>query len=374
MSLYFVFKTYQPNTATTNRFLAIVKGLSEQGVCAKVCFFTPDGKESKVMGDYPNITFEYLWERHSVKGPMKVLWSIISVMRFIKRLKKEDIVYIYGFPLLLHIMSLLKRCRCYYEIDECPDVYITKSMFVRYTPEILVKCLKRITGVIVISNALKDYFIAKGINNNNVHVINMIVDLNRFNNIIKINTDNYFAYCGTVSTYKDGVDQLITAFSKFSSGYPNYKLYIIGPIPSENDKKQLLSLVKDLNIEDKVIFTGIVSFQEMPHLLINAQALLLDRPDNLQAKYGFPTKLGEYLLTGNPVVVTKVGDIPLFLSHRKNALLAEPNNIYDFSFQLQWLVEHKEECSAIGKRGKEVAIRSFNYLTESTKLYKYLTM
>ena len=47
--------------------------------------------------------------------------------------------------------------------------------------------------------------------------------------------------------------------------------------------------------------------------------LVLARPDNIQAKGGFPTKLGEYLATGNPVVVTKVGEIPNYLIDGVNA-------------------------------------------------------
>ena len=66
-------------------------------------------------------------------------------------------------------------------------------------------------------------------------------------------------------------------------------------------------------MKDSIVFTGIVSAADIPQILKNAAVLALDRPDSLQAQCGFPTKLGEYLLTENPVIVTKVGDIPLFL-------------------------------------------------------------
>lgn len=69
----------------------------------------------------------------------------------------------------------------------------------------------------------------------------------------------------------------------------------------------------------------------MPQMLKNAEALVLDRPNSLQAQYGFPTKLGEYLLTGNPVVVTKVGDIPLYLKDGVSALLSEDRNPKEFA-------------------------------------------
>ena len=106
----------------------------------------------------------------------------------------------------------------------------------------------------------------------------------------------------------------------------------------------------------------------MPQMLKNVDILALDRPDNLQAKYGFPIKLGEYLLTENPVVVTRVGDIPLFLQDGVNALIAEPQNPYSFASKIIWAIEHPEQASLIGKAGAEVAIREFNCHVESKKM------
>ena len=48
------------------------------------------------------------------------------------------------------------------------------------------------------------------------------------------------------------------------------------------------------------------------------------RPDSRQARGGFPTKLGEYLATGKPVCVTKVGEITVYLEDNVSAFLAEP--------------------------------------------------
>lgn len=108
----------------------------------------------------------------------------------------------------------------------------------------------------------------------------------------------------------------------------------------------------------------------MPQILKNATVLALDRPDSLQAQCGFPTKLGEYLLTENPVVVTKVGDIPLFLKDGETALLAEERNPYEFSSKLLWALDHPAEAIEIGKAGAQVAMREFNYLNETKRLLK----
>ena len=145
-------------------------------------------------------------------------------------------------------------------------------------------------------------------------------------------------------------------------------MYIIGKTPSIADKESNLLLIEKLGLSDKVVFTGIVPANEMPQLLKNAEVLALDRPNSLQADYGFPTKLGEYLLTGNPVVVTKVGDIPKYLEDGISALLSEERNEKDFSEKLIWALTHSKEAAVIGENGKKVALKMFNSEIETRKI------
>ena len=167
---------------------------------------------------------------------------------------------------------------------------------------------------------------------------------------------------------KDGVDELIKSFAIVHKVLPEVKLYIIGKTPDKDDASGNLNLINNLGIKKSVVFTGIVSAAEMPQILKNAAVLALDRPDSLQAQCGFPTKLGEYLLTENPVVVTKVGDIPLFLKDGETALIAEERDPQDFSSKLIWALQNPEEASKIGKAGALVAMREFNYLNETKKI------
>ena len=87
----------------------------------------------------------------------------------------------------------------------------------------------------------------------------------------------------------------------------------------------------------------------------------MSRPNNIQAKYGFPTKLGEYLATGRPVIVTAVGDIPFYLDDGVNAFIAEPNNIQSFADKLEECFSNEDKAIKIGQKGQETAIKFFDY-------------
>ena len=225
-------------------------------------------------------------------------------------------------------------------------------------------------GLFVISKPLKDFFIENGVDENKIHIINMTVDSKRFENLIKQgDVEKYIAYCGNVSNSKDGVDELIKSFALVAKKHDDVKLYIIGKLPPITDApNDIRLLVETLGIKDRVVFTGLVDYNEMPQLLKNAVALALARPNSLQAKHGFPTKLGEYLLTENPVVITDVGDMHLFLKNGESALIAEERNTVDFANKLCWILEHPKEAEEIGRKGKEVALQSFNADIETKKL------
>ena len=141
---------------------------------------------------------------------------------------------------------------------------------------------------------------------------------------------------------------------------------------SAEDERFIKELINSFDLNDFIILTGLIPATEMPQRLKDATLLALTRTVNLQTMNGFPTKLAEYLLTENPVVVTKTGDIPLFLKDGESALLAEPGNIKEIASKLIWALTHSEEADLIGKAGEEVAKKKFNYKLEAKKMLKVI--
>ena len=365
---YFVIFSYSPNTAPTNRAIGIWKALSEMRIPTRVVFFAPNKHLSRFNENLPNIDFVYLWDNHYINIPkLKLLPLRLYLHQFVRRLKINDKVYVYGFPELVVALSKRNDIEVYEERTEHNEASFISIIRKTKIPEFLEAC-RRISGMFVISQGLKQYYIENGCQPDRVHILNMFVDTTRFQGLKKQPSEPYIAYCGTASNNKDGVDQLIKAFAIVVKKHPNYKLYIIGNTPSKQQRFNNFELVKNLGIENNVVFTGVVSSSEIPQMLKNATILALDRPNNLQAKYGFPTKLGEYLQTGNPVVITRVGDIPLFLKDGESALIAEPENPDSFAEKLCWVIEHPVEAREIGIKGKQVADIHFNSIFETKKI------
>ena len=229
---------------------------------------------------------------------------------------------------------------------------------------------RKAMGMFVISQALLEHFKNKGIKN--IALINMFVDTERFKPKQLTAEGKYIAYCGKISNFKDGLDCLVKAFGIFHDHYPQYKLKLIGDFRYPAFEKQLRQLIHSLLLDDYVHFTGVVGPDRMPELLCGAEMLVLARPNNEQAKYGFPTKLGEYLATGKPVVVTNVGEICQFLKDGINCKMAEPDNPEDFAEKMLWVADHYDEALALGEQGRKLTETEFSSIEQSRKALKFM--
>ncbi len=363
-----IYACYKPNTAPTNRLLSFLKGFDELGIETEVVFLYPSVNGDRLdTSKYKNLAANHLWENSCSRNKLvKYIYSFILASRYSKTLAPHSRVLLVGSSEYLPFFTSRDDIIVYQERTEHYDVAKMRPSFLQKK---YLKAIPKLRGLFVITTSLKEAFQDIGVKD--VTVINMTVDANRFLGIEKKESeDKYIAYCGSASNNKDGVDDLIKAFAIVHRSFPDIKLYIMGKAPSKEDSTGNMALVNSLGLTSSVVFTGMIPAAQMPKMLVNAQLLALARPDSLQAKYGFPTKLGEYLLSGNPVVVTRVGDIPLFLEDGISALLSKQRDPQDFAEKILWALRNENEAKAIGQAGREVALRNFNYEIEANKIVK----
>lgn len=366
---YIVSNSYHPNTASTNRLMGYIKAFSQLGVKVDVTFFMPDAARSKAP-KLDNVTYHYYWKYFPVITKMRfVLYQFLYSYLFYMKVKKGDTVYMYTCDSLLMLLSKKKNIRLFYERTEHTN--FSRMKFIDYNK--FFKVCSKINGLFLISEPLRKHFLEKGVPEEIIHIINMTVDQSRFKGLMKqYSTEKYIAYCGTASNNKDGVDELIKSFAIVHRKRPDVKLMIIGRTPSKNDISGNAELIKNFGLEKSIVFTGIVSANEIPQILKNAEVLALDRPNSIQAECGFPTKLGEYLLSENPVVITDVGDISKFLIDGVSARIAKEKDPSDFAEKLLWCLNNPDEASIIGKEGAEVARQCFDSFKEGEKMLSYI--
>lgn len=358
--------------ASVNRILSLGKGLVENGDNVTILSSGAgrDTEEHIING----VCYRNFGKSKSLKNLfnslLRILWFILSNYRSI------DVVWVESnSPLLiipLYILCSVRRMKFIIEKSEFPFVLMRKGIIANIWSKIYVNSLyKCFDGMIIMTEPLLQYF--KPLARKKCKLIKcpMTVDMSRFENISSHNEyGDYAAYCGNMSGNKDGVENLIEAFSYVEKKYPDFKLVMVGGTDSEKEFERIKYKVKALDLKN-VIFTGRVDRDSIPGILTNAKMLCLARPSSLQSTGGFPTKLGEYLSTGHPVVVTAVGDIPSFLN-RTNSYIVEPDNNKAFGKAMNEILDNYEKASTIGMEGKKVALDNFSYKVQGERLHKYM--
>jgi glycosyltransferase involved in cell wall biosynthesis len=383
--------------SATNRILSYSKGLIERGHAVKYLCLRPTEHRGRVVnensqGTYAGIEYEYLCGT-TVWSDYRVIKAAQAFIGFVKAFyvlclnaqkKHYDYVIISNdnVYLILPLTALLKyilRKKSILIVDEYPMVLRERIRFYQLFPFMLNLEMKigyrLFNGIITMTYPLQDYFVPLKGKLCNMQVIPMTVEPERFNftGHSKLKYEKYVAYVGDLVAGKDGVENAISAFSLISEKYPDLKFYIIGSAKSSLDYENLQKQVKELNLEERIKFTGQLQRDAVPEYICHAVLLILTRPNNVRAQGGFPTKLGEYLATGNPVVVTSVGDIPKYLIDGENAFVSNSADPTEFSLKMDQALSNPEVSKAIGVRGRDLAYGIFNYKVQAKNIEHFLS-
>jgi glycosyltransferase involved in cell wall biosynthesis len=383
--------SYPYGGAATNRHLSYLKGLVELGVEVQMIILQPDknqsSKSNKNRGVFNGINFQYVIPvtniaKNIVQKSINKITSIKSSIGIVNKMLNNNqvdtrllILMTNPFEIIPFLKLAKKRSiKIFHERTEYPfigvDSFINKRKLNLY-----LKIVNKFDGLFVITEALKDYFSPYVAQEKLIH-IPMTVEPSRFDCSKYNKKDNkygrYIAYCGSMYTDKDGVPILIRAFDLFADKYPDVKLMLIGDNSNSKLFQPISDEIKRAKHKDLIVLTGKVDRDEMPEILCNAEALALARPDNIQARGGFPTKLGEYLATGNPVAVTAVGEIQNYLINGRNAFIAKPDSVFDFLDILDRIFFNSLQSKIIGVEGKKIVFKYFNYKDQAIKIKKSL--
>ncbi len=159
---------------------------------------------------------------------------------------------------------------------------------------------------------------------------------------------------------------LIEAYKRFHEKVPDSKLLIVGDGKLRSD---LESLTRKLDIEENIIFTGLVARSKV-FKIINSLDLFV-----MSSIYeGFCNAMVEAMVAENPVIATDVPPLPE-VAGEDNALFFEKKNSDELAQKMLRLYENEAERSDLAEKARAYAVENYsleNCVNEYEKLYKEL--
>lgn len=230
-------------------------------------------------------------------------------------------------------------------------------------------------GAICISESLYD--LAKNFKSSKAKLVKVpiLVDENEWNysNVNSMNIEvPYLFHSGSLQQQKDGVVDALIAFGKAIKHIPfqvNY--YFTGKLEDSPDLIIIQQVIQEYSLEGKIQFLGYLSDIELKSHIKSAKGFVVNKMENLQNNYCFATKLGEYLLSGNPVITTNVGEARYYLQNGINAIIVEQGNIESLSQAIIKLFLDEFD-NKVGINGQITATQNFTTKKQGQILKKYL--
>lgn len=180
--------------------------------------------------------------------------------------------------------------------------------------------------------------------------------------------DNDFIIGSTGRMLQDShkrFSDLINAFAWFSKEKANVKLLLVGDGP---EKSNYESLVLELGIPDKVIFTGYQSDVTLFYQVMDVFALV-------SAREAFGLVLAEAMLNNLPVIATKVGGMKYIVERDITGFLINPFQVDEIAEKMESLYQNPILRNEMGLAGKQKADRKYSeniYINKISNLYRSL--
>ncbi len=360
---------------STLRISSYCKALVDKGYYVKVYILAPT-TEAKInkekLGVNDGIEYEYLtkitWKNESTNFFVKIHYYIFGILKMCRYIFKDklDILMTYHSEIVFNCFMAL-----FSKIKKIPFV-LDKTEYPKKKKFFLEKLkLNFFDGIVTISKELVSYYQGCG---KQVFLLPMSINPKRYQGLKEPKSVNNITVIFGVHN-RDCIEDSILGFIRFLkiTGNTSSQLILVGDykrLIEIHDLKSLEKNIKDSGFENRIVFKGLVSIDEIPWILKNSKVLLTTPQSFISG--GFPTKLGDYLLSGVPVIATRVGELEDYLCDKKDIIFVEPNNIDCIAKNLNWVFENEHEAKKIGLSGARKANRVFNAETYVDDLVLFL--
>ena len=234
-------------------------------------------------------------------------------------------------------------------------------------------CIKLSFKVIVISHGMKKLVKSLAPNCSTIIIPILINENIRSKNkkkfYISKKRNNIILYSGKL-TKSSGVLDILKAAKLLKLNFGSWKIKISGLLVKNSSRHlDIPKLIEKMGLTEKIEFLGYLTFDKYKNLLNNSDILIVPKTSEKINSLNFPSKLGEFLITGKPVIVADTSDIKKYLKNKKDVLLYSPGDICNLIDRISYLIKFPRKAYAIGKNGKITAQKKFGNIINMKKLY-----
>ncbi|MEG8947218.1 glycosyltransferase [Rosettibacter firmus] len=381
----------QNTTAGYNRIINYAKALAIHSTTVILFSFYGNFNDIK---DLEKISDNIYRIKEKIKAKGSYLKFIFSLNRIKKYLKNYNTCFIlyptskFGADIIfLIIFKIFSSNKIFLEINELRRAYpknrypertlyfkflrIIKNLIDIFFYKILEYSSSFYNGILVISTNLYSYYSKY---NKKILLIPILIDFTekKNNNLSSVKDSFNIGFFGTVSFRKEGIENILLVIKNLNRKDINTKLFLYGPI-SNVEYEYFQEWLKKEDMTNKIFYNGILKHDVVLDEMQKMDLLILPRPHNQQTKYGFSTKLAEYLISGVPVLVTDVSDNSKYIQDGINGYIVHDITPAGFEKKIIEILKNYEKTKyKITQEAYNTAKKYFDYRLYAETLNKFL--
>ncbi|NQT46454.1 MAG: glycosyltransferase [Candidatus Omnitrophica bacterium] len=332
----------------------------------KIKFINPDLKKEYERGHIFLVSF-FIWCFKHLKIQMRMSFDVYKIIRGI------DIAFFYtGYPWLLSPMAIFKLFRKKVVILETGSLLQAQDVIRELKDEPFFKETSMQNNIFMlvlnllenISFFLADYIIPEsrtiGLSRRfSKYKKKILPPLARFVRLEKFNIikstsqkDKTIGYIGRFS-WEKGITNFVNAIPLIAKEARDAKFILVGDGPLY---PYAVDLVKDHGFNNKVIFKGWVSHQEIPHILNEMKLIVC--PSYVE---GLSTLLLEAMACGSIAITTPVGGVLDVIKEGETGYLLEDNSPPCISSKVVSALKSRE-LDKIAKNARSLIEENYTFL------------
>jgi glycosyltransferase involved in cell wall biosynthesis len=111
-----------------------------------------------------------------------------------------------------------------------------------------------------------------------------------------------------------------------------------------------------------------MDFPQIVSMMMDSRAGMIIPHNVMRYNTNYPIKTFEYMAAAMPVIASKHGESARFIQEAQAGIAVDPINTKEVADAIRWVLDHPEEASEMGKRGRKLVLEKYNWEKESNTL------
>lgn len=229
---------------------------------------------------------------------------------------------------------------------------------------------RRARKIIVVADEHIERINRLGVAHKNIVVVTNTEDIDHFSGLPidrslmkKYRKDFIILYVGGFSPVR-GLETALQALPAVIKKIPNAKLLLVGDGPS---RRELQQLTRDLNLNEKVIFTGFEPFEKLPSYIRLCQVGLIPHISTPHIETTMPNKIFQFMMLAKPVVVSSTRPMMRVVRDAQCGLIFKERDPHSLAKTITQL-KNENLRRRLGNNGQEAVQNRYHWQQTVQKL------